>query len=57
MSSYIHFTEEQKQCAAAVDLEEFLRCRGEKLLSSGREKRSEERRVGKECRSRWSPYH
>ena len=35
MSSYIHFTEEQKQRAAAVDLEEFLRCRGEKLLSSG----------------------
>ena len=23
----------------------------------GRNKRSEERRVGKECRSRWSPYH
>ena len=23
----------------------------------GREFRSEERRVGKECRSRWSPYH
>ena len=23
----------------------------------GFEKRSEERRVGKECRSRWSPYH
>ena len=22
-----------------------------------REYRSEERRVGKECRSRWSPYH
>ena len=22
-----------------------------------RAKRSEERRVGKECRSRWSPYH
>ena len=21
------------------------------------EQRSEERRVGKECRSRWSPYH
>ena len=38
MSSYIHFTEEQKQRAAAVDLEEFLRCRGEKLLSSGRER-------------------
>ena len=25
--------------------------------SSGRSARSEERRVGKECRSRWSPYH
>ena len=24
---------------------------------SGGEYRSEERRVGKECRSRWSPYH
>ena len=23
----------------------------------GKEFRSEERRVGKECRSRWSPYH
>ena len=23
----------------------------------GNEPRSEERRVGKECRSRWSPYH
>ena len=23
----------------------------------GSEGRSEERRVGKECRSRWSPYH
>src|SRR2546425_13107650 len=23
----------------------------------GGERRSEERRVGKECRSRWSPYH
>lgn len=36
---YIHFTEEQKQQAQAVDLEEFLRCRGEKLITSGREKR------------------
>ena len=39
MSTYIHFTEEQKQRAAAVDLEEFLRFRGEKLIPSGREKR------------------
>ena len=27
------------------------------LTSSGFYGRSEERRVGKECRSRWSPYH
>src|SRR5256885_11895460 len=26
-------------------------------LSQALETRSEERRVGKECRSRWSPYH
>src|SRR5258707_8388153 len=25
--------------------------------ANGKELRSEERRVGKECRSRWSPYH
>ena len=24
---------------------------------TGSDERSEERRVGKECRSRWSPYH
>src|SRR2546421_12759111 len=28
-----------------------------RLTRSGDAKRSEERRVGKECRSRWSPYH
>src|SRR2546430_9050208 len=29
----------------------------EAALALGATKRSEERRVGKECRSRWSPYH
>ena len=29
----------------------------EQLLSVHPDIRSEERRVGKECRSRWSPYH
>ena len=28
-----------------------------KLPAGVAEERSEERRVGKECRSRWSPYH
>src|SRR2546427_13240394 len=27
------------------------------VLATRPEERSEERRVGKECRSRWSPYH
>src|SRR3712207_9513426 len=30
---------------------------GEGTIGRRREDRSEERRVGKECRSRWSPYH
>ena len=28
-----------------------------KMTVAGTPARSEERRVGKECRSRWSPYH
>lgn len=39
MSTYIHFTEEQKQRANSVDLVDFLERQGEKLLRSGREKR------------------
>lgn len=39
MQAYIPFTEEQKDRAAHVDLEEFLRRRGETLLSAGRGKR------------------
>src|SRR5437764_6021453 len=31
--------------------------RAPRARSPGRRLRSEERRVGKECRSRWSPYH
>ena len=30
---------------------------GKTLLVNTLSRRSEERRVGKECRSRWSPYH
>ena len=38
---YIHFTEEQKRQANAVDLAEFLRFKGEPLTRSGRELRME----------------
>ncbi|MBS6279187.1 toprim domain-containing protein [Anaerostipes sp.] len=36
---YIHFTEDQKLRANSVDLVEFLRRQGEKLISSGQDKR------------------
>ena len=39
MSKFIPFTDTQKEQAASVDLEEFLRRRGEKLIASGRDKR------------------
>ena len=45
----------------AVTTSEKLEMKGEKVnldtLSNFKTTRSEERRVGKECRSRWSPYH
>ena len=34
-----------------------IRAAGAKAAPQKTETRSEERRVGKECRSRWSPYH
>ena len=40
----------------AVDTISFLNSKAG-LLTDGSGNRSEERRVGKECRSRWSPYH
>src|SRR3712207_3144344 len=36
---------------------DLLRSAGSIVRTPHPERRSEERRVGKECRSRWSPYH
>src|SRR5690348_17774761 len=36
---------------------QHLAAGGTRFRTLTRELRSEERRVGKECRSRWSPYH
>src|SRR2546430_16660685 len=38
-------------------VEKIPHSRRYRLLPHGYQIRSEERRVGKECRSRWSPYH
>ena len=49
-----HFDHRLRGAESAQDMEfvrEFV------SLCCGRGRRSEERRVGKECRSRWSPYH
>src|SRR5258708_38574018 len=42
--------------ADLVKAEDFYQ-RGHQLIAQAAFTRSEERRVGKECRSRWSPYH
>src|SRR6266536_4674269 len=46
-------------CALPISSGTVSTCRPTAVVagSSTRWSRSEERRVGKECRSRWSPYH
>ena len=44
--------------ATLIDIANCIGCRAcQVACKQWNEKRSEERRVGKECRSRWSPYH
>src|SRR3712207_9092740 len=51
------YENEINQRQVALQKEEVaLQAKGNKLTEAEK-KRSEERRVGKECRSRWSPYH
>src|ERR1041385_737879 len=44
------------RCHGVVAVVDYAFATGTEL-NDHRERRSEERRVGKECRSRWSPYH
>ena len=53
MNEYIPFTDEQKRRANAMDLEDYLLRRGEKLLPSGREKRLASDRSITICGSEW----
>ena len=46
-------TDENRLVAALPTIKKLIADGGKVILCS----RSEERRVGKECRSRWSPYH
>ena len=43
--------------AAAVAMSSAAFAMPTAQFDNGMRRRSEERRVGKECRSRWSPYH
>ena len=52
------FRENQEVAERVMDSNDIERERGITILSKNTAvMRSEERRVGKECRSRWSPYH
>ena len=44
-------------CVPAIDIVPVVEAVKGTNVQVGAENRSEERRVGKECRSRWSPYH
>src|SRR5256885_14621319 len=56
------YTPECRQCKSCLSRKTNLctairATQGKGLMPDGSSRRSEERRVGKECRSRWSPYH
>ena len=69
MKHYIDFIAEQLKTLTAIPspsgytknatdyLMKLLQDMGYEPKLSRKGNRSEERRVGKECRSRWSPYH
>src|SRR5256885_4559766 len=46
-----------QEAMALLDLEAYAEMAIKDLSIGQKQQRSEERRVGKECRSRWSPYH
>ena len=48
---------ELREIAKALGIEDVMVKKRELIEKITGGSRSEERRVGKECRSRWSPYH
>ena len=53
----IHEQERPTYSGLGARIEQLLRLAEEQATEVVQAARSEERRVGKECRSRWSPYH
>ena len=47
----------KEDLAEVAQIESFPKMEGRQMVMMITDDRSEERRVGKECRSRWSPYH
>ena len=54
---FIKFGKSESLRKAALSLLKDLAAKSDNDVDDAIVKRSEERRVGKECRSRWSPYH
>ena len=48
---------EEREGTVEDEVEDEVKDKVEDKVEVGEADRSEERRVGKECRSRWSPYH
>ena len=55
LDNHTHFSK-LKNSICGDDMKIYLIVENDKITNFKYE-RSEERRVGKECRSRWSPYH
>src|SRR5471030_1341437 len=54
LTGFVGFNGSQLRLGSLMAVEDINKAGG--IKSMGGAKRSEERRVGKECRSRWSPY-
>ena len=57
MASQVNFIKHIKRNWCPSSLNSFKRLKKKEYSQRHSMIRSEERRVGKECRSRWSPYH
>ena len=51
------FYNREKEIAELKRVQELAFGQNSRMIVVTGRRRSEERRVGKECRSRWSPYH